>query len=545
MITLESLSKNEPLLLMLESRSLTHPCKFAMTDLDGGLLLLGPLYDEMKRRALKIGPTCVEYAMVVCDEEHYGRVYELATDSNGPDLVKLRRHLSLLEGCVMVDVQRQLYSFIARVAEDIVRDQLDDPSASKADITSLPDLMFQAPYRLPGSMDISRIHALVDAQLRQLQDKLLALRDNPGYFSDEMETAKQHRLELILDDKDQIHPSQKPPLSLDKTEHREFWAEVTKDVVIVPMTEILSLTMNLERARNLWEIHSMNPNPDQNKALPETYARAFNALYFSLVATFAGCRARTASLIRRSPEMRRYSRRIQVDGKELLMTVFSHVQDAPGTQEFAVAADVLDQTEHDLLPDISLLSALVYRLEDVYRKYPDIVSARVASEISNLSLFLECIRQMDLFRPWSITAKARLSSPEVRHTYFADQKYKDFSKLWEYKVPLSVADLAIPEPGRFDFPVDKILNDTHDDQMKSAYKALTEFWTALTLELERENLKFSSSMDVFRRPQNGWWQPVTKAVSRADIRQVDKRALKVFNTLFYMTPENEPPQKTS
>jgi hypothetical protein len=65
----------------------------------------------------------------------------------------------------------------------------------------------EAPYKIPAKLDYVRLCALVIAQKKQAEDHVWALREDPSYFSDWAQDYRQHRVELIPDLYGKPHPS--------------------------------------------------------------------------------------------------------------------------------------------------------------------------------------------------------------------------------------------------------------------------------------------------------------------------------------------------
>jgi hypothetical protein len=65
----------------------------------------------------------------------------------------------------------------------------------------------EAPYKIPAKLDYVRLCALVIGRKTQAEDHVWALREDPSYFSDWAQNYRQHRAELILDVNGKPHPS--------------------------------------------------------------------------------------------------------------------------------------------------------------------------------------------------------------------------------------------------------------------------------------------------------------------------------------------------
>ena len=81
--------------------------------------------------------------------------------------------------------------------------------------TTLEIAKVEAPYPLLSQLDFSRLKALASAERNAREDRLWALREDPGFFAETMSDYEQHRSEVLLDTYGQKHPtlkaSEKPP----------------------------------------------------------------------------------------------------------------------------------------------------------------------------------------------------------------------------------------------------------------------------------------------------------------------------------------------
>lgn len=77
-------------------------------------------------------------------------------------------------------------------------------------ISSLATTNMEAPYRLPANLDLSRLLSLVASELSEAEDHLWALREDPSYFSATLLDWKEHRQEMLLDTRGDRHPVLEP-----------------------------------------------------------------------------------------------------------------------------------------------------------------------------------------------------------------------------------------------------------------------------------------------------------------------------------------------
>ncbi|KAF7556888.1 hypothetical protein G7046_g6177 [Stylonectria norvegica] len=71
---------------------------------------------------------------------------------------------------------------------------------------SLAVMAAEVSYRLPAHMDLDRIEALLRAKSSAAEDHAWALREDQGYFADQLAEAMEHRQEMLVDTNNNVHP---------------------------------------------------------------------------------------------------------------------------------------------------------------------------------------------------------------------------------------------------------------------------------------------------------------------------------------------------
>lgn len=80
----------------------------------------------------------------------------------------------------------------------------------EGDWHSLAAVAADTPYRLPAGLDLDSIITIVDGKRSASEDHLLALREDPGYFAGVVSEYKEHRQEILLDTRSKKHPTLTP-----------------------------------------------------------------------------------------------------------------------------------------------------------------------------------------------------------------------------------------------------------------------------------------------------------------------------------------------
>lgn len=226
-LNLQDLSKQGPLLWMLDSRSRNFPSIFASADWN--FIRLGLKTKTITPHYLR-GYTM--YLNGEWTENTYGRVVPWEVDRSAI----LKYHHGVAPdpgmGLTILETQRDLLIFLVRSSISILDDvleiaitkwslesisssstaqillQQDDsmsPKSSVADYQSPALRALEEPYHVPHTFDLQRTRALVDAKSREAQDNLILLREDPGFFRDVVLDACTDTIEALV--KQDFEPS--------------------------------------------------------------------------------------------------------------------------------------------------------------------------------------------------------------------------------------------------------------------------------------------------------------------------------------------------
>lgn len=132
-----------------------------------------------------------------------------------------RRHSTPGEGLQVLEIQERIYPFLIRCCELILHDLKSEGSLldekyqilEQAPITSiqalpsndgnilaaLSTISQEAPYRLPAQLDLERLKGIFAAKRSAAGDHLWAMREDPGYFAEEIKDWSEHRNDRVPD----------------------------------------------------------------------------------------------------------------------------------------------------------------------------------------------------------------------------------------------------------------------------------------------------------------------------------------------------------
>jgi hypothetical protein len=149
-------------------------------------------------------------------------------------------------------------------------------------------------------------------------------------------------------------------------------------------------------------------------------------------------------------------------GRERLLWIFSTLWDQKRL-ELAGLHTLMDEIE---------------RLSENDPKAKELISSKIASKISDISVMSECLHQIELYQPWAATftdeTVSRIEKLEKEYTV-TTTGWHEFNKKFEGS---SLANLGTPTGGRFFYPVDGRRTRETAEAMRRAEEQLDAFWRA-------------------------------------------------------------------
>ena len=195
-INLEDLLQSDRLLRMISSRCREHPSKF--TNADRNSIQLG-LRMKILRPEYVAGYNIDLYS----DETNYGHIIDRCEDPEDFFKFPIGLKPDAGDGLMITQIQRDILQFLVRCSavllHDLCLDRLEaldpQPSCSQTllltnkgatEITSLGTYTLEAPYNVPDTYAFERLRSFVEARFCEAQDHLLLLKEDPGYFAEQM-----------------------------------------------------------------------------------------------------------------------------------------------------------------------------------------------------------------------------------------------------------------------------------------------------------------------------------------------------------------------
>ncbi|KAM0283772.1 hypothetical protein ACHAQH_002362 [Verticillium albo-atrum] len=470
---------------------------------------------------------------------------------------------------------------------------------AEAGTTSLAITSLESAYRLPARIDLDRLESVVTAQVTELEDELWALREDPEAFANIVLETKEHRQEMLLDTNGKPHPVLEP------SRIHVFWERIITSIVVDKTVSLGLWHIVLEKVHTLRRALDANKNQlDPAKDLPEKLSMAFYELFSILERMEAGPVTTLKISFPGSPPMRsHFQRQPPTNAHSPIINVVSKPATATKTeQEFIhIMGMMWNNQERHMLTTKGLLDML----DSLVQKEPAanaLLTSYVHEQLGHFALISECLHQLKLFQPWADTFEDKMEQAKDRINKDFSVKTQWMAAISQMSLGTAFVHLGVPTDGRFRYPAAKAKTKENIETMRSAEASLDAFWSSFLQTYQHTLSPRIRDILIHRERQRTkpWAEPLTKGASakgkdaqlaasvgglhikeqqvsptpaktknktrgtaapeKTDVQpaapaarndaaqskiQVDKRALKVFNALFFSSDPNQQASETN
>ncbi|KAM7199791.1 hypothetical protein V8F20_005661 [Naviculisporaceae sp. PSN 640] len=499
-INQEDLVKPNTFPLLLNSRARNHPSVFAAAD--GNAMSLGCV------TMVLVPPFLNEYVMLLngmTREQDYGKLVAWEDHEDAFEWMTTRKQFLPGEGLFILEAQAGLLSFLLsccrQILHDIPAEKMISPEypvepepvmkttneggTVAGTLPSLRVLAEETPYRPPQKLDLQRIISLLAARVASAQDHIWALREDPGYFLDELLQMKEHRQEMIKDVQGNIHPT------LQAGRDDLFWARVIRSVVqqaIIQLeffTELHNQALALQALKTKYEARS-EIKPEL--ALPNDYLTAILKFRYYLKKVAKADMDQLKMTFSASPPARHmFSRQVPESPTSNRMMIQQKSNtlknDKFATQLYWLLRTLWEDGDNLRLCGMPLVVDELERLLRAEAEARALVSPYIAMIIGELSIVTECLQQTGNYQPWAngfeyamVDKEAGLKSDFEKRTRTERRMMESLRD--ENLIKAGVQRLG--EPGRFkDYPVSKRRNKAVVEALRAAEQNLDAFWVTI------------------------------------------------------------------
>ena len=540
----EDLTKSKILLLLLNARARNHPSKFASADSEA--MHLGFVTKAVVPIFLNCYTVILNGISDRKEDHKYGQLISWDDHPEAFDWMHSRRQFQPGEALLILEAQEHLMAFLVECCKQLLQDipsglltshsypiQPEPLLKSENDVSghaSLAVMAAEAPYRLPSSLDISRIASLLSAATADKEDHIWSLREDPGYFRQCVYEASQHCLELMNDTRGRKHPIFQP--------HREdiFWQRVTGHIVsnsYLGLELFSELWQQAQRLQDLQSKHSRHISLDRD--LPEEYCDALLKFRHYLYQAAKGPLSLLKVGVAASPPFRSFFHRLPPDDPDSphIRIESKGLKMGPAESQLLWLLQTLWEDGMSLfLAGMPLIVDELQRLIDMEQKAKEMVTGYIGNAIGDLAIICECLRQINTYQPWALTFENLMAEKKDG----IDKQFATTFRPWacilgalESPGETTLGSLGKPSDKKFNYPVAKRRTKEITETMRQSEANLDAFWSQIDKRMSEKagNLTGTALSNLLTQPRilqrtPEWSEPANTEHSKGDVESLDK-----------------------
>ncbi|KAF9577087.1 hypothetical protein BGW38_007927, partial [Lunasporangiospora selenospora] len=407
-INQEDLLKPKIMLIFLNARARQYPSVFAIADAKSS---------RFAEASQKVMPCILdEHTMVFTGHntvETYGRLLSWDEHEEAFNQNLTQKGTFGGVGLQILEIQERVYRFLVECCLHILQVTRENAKADDSPIEpepptisisdgpthTLSDVSAAIPYSVPAKLDLTRLRDLVAARRSAAEDHMWSLREDPGYFADEILEMKEHRQELLPDIYGQKHSLTRPFLS------REFWDRVGNRTILRANGRLEIWHYLLSRIDRLIPLLDKYEGTfTENDPLPEELLDAFLDLDSNVSDSMSTPLSDLQHLVYSSPPLRGLFVRAPEENPRYTSVMGKPNLDLDPTQkQLVMLFKCLDYDDMRRLTGAYPLLDMMERLVQNDPRSRNLFSAKVSETIADYSLLAECQRYIQLYQPWATT----------------------------------------------------------------------------------------------------------------------------------------------
>ncbi|KAL3461102.1 hypothetical protein BJX64DRAFT_300345 [Aspergillus heterothallicus] len=484
-INKEDLLVPKALLLLLNSRGRHPPSLFAAQDINAMRVGIKTKRFSDLQVKLSNGKLAVldHYFVKVNgfteNTPGYGKLVSKKYQPEAFDGYTNKKECDIKDGLFLLEDQEKLLTFLVHACQKILHDfpqatMTDDyfpifPEPElKSEVSGYESLALkalEAPYHVPAQLDLSVVQSHLAARVSALEDHLWVLREDPGYFVTQFLQAKEHQMENLKDPGGKTHPL------LAGAHKHAFAARVLSNFV---SEAYLHLGVFNEARKH------------GKRELPLEYLQALLRFYFFLDLVPDLLQSTLWHAAPASPPLRRLFYREPSRGLLEDIHVWANLrqqnEDEVQHQLLGLYLFLSKANEVQSLFTMPVLLDELERLTQLEPSAREMLTLLVSADFGDLSVLAQCLRQLDLYQPWSWTWRSTLAK---RRDEFVKEYSKRSDTYCNYHDAISseklskAAILCDFSNGKFTYPFDKPRTKENFTALRNAEHRLDTVWTAI------------------------------------------------------------------
>ncbi|KAJ4351555.1 uncharacterized protein N0V89_006898 [Didymosphaeria variabile] len=473
-INLEDLCKTQPLLVFLNARAYNLPWTFALSESLFNPFGKAPGCPGRDKEQISMhfrftkdpSPGVYGHVRIILEGD-----VEITSNLSEESIEYCQR-----QGLHLLYVQQHIMAFLVACVKEILHDKsgealmnvpiltkdaLSDRVNKTTEHTIFADTILLAPYRARSTVDFHRLRAYLAGLFNNAKDHIWALREDPSYMADTIRDEWSHRTEMIMD--------------------------MTSRAKCIVTQVVREAYLNLAYFKTLYETADRLCQLFEDGVVNDLHTN-FHAV--QVIDLFARHMKDTLTKSIRydtwgSPGMRHLYTREQ-GLRELCFKIRNNATGDQLEAELMHVFNFFDASGKGRVSDGVFFHKLD-QLDSILRKNSGaqtMISPRVSQKLGSLSIMVECLRQLSL---WRLSPEVQLFLEDHGH---CEEKLSNkeglqhflkwFNALDKYKPLVTAVD--IPQ-GCLNYPIHHFPNRQNVEQMRAAEKNLDSFWTHLDMFL--------------------------------------------------------------
>ncbi|THY02389.1 hypothetical protein D6C85_06535 [Aureobasidium pullulans] len=459
----EDLVQTHNLLIFLNSRGRHHPDKFVFGD------------QQQANTNKPSGMSDVDKYKMCLHGQRSPKTYGSLVLRDTGDRVQRELRMEPVAGLQVLEVQDRNLDFLVKCCRLILHDMdldnlnlVDTKPAPPQFKSTLPvhtvTAMAQiAPYRLPQRLDMKRLRLLISARREEAEEHVWALREDPGYFAQNMREWSEHSPFMIPDKNKRPHEMVGEPAFWDKIATSMIFHAYSSLILFATADEAVTLAQE--------KLDSCLHKLGSSSSLPVEVEKVFQRLDY-IVQVLADEPLGDLMLgFPASPPMRYGYERAPSDPSPSFNTLKIKMGRLSAAWRVQVLFRTLLSPEQQKKHGLNNTVEEIQRMLDEHSRDSDLISSWVASRFSDLALMSEVRRQLGLFQPWCTAWRSKCLIEDDAPFFFSMVEcVHDFT---------TCAVLDAADPANFAYPSDKRRTRETVTQMRQAEKRLDKFWATV------------------------------------------------------------------